>query len=84
MSQYDIKPPAVPQLRIYTMGGPIAMNLRAYHIQSDMVVSYIQVDSDIVETNLGPCQIANSVGFKYRENEIEERMKATLDSSSAP
>lgn len=84
MSIYDIKSPAPPQLLFYTAMGPVALNLRAYRVESDMIVSYIQVDSEIVETNFGPCSIANSVGFKFRDNEIDERIKATLESSNAP
>jgi hypothetical protein len=88
MSVYDIKTPTdpatPPQLRMYTIEGPRAFNLRAYRIQSDQIVSYIVIGSDVVETNLGPCSIANSVGFEFRATEIDNRIKATLDASNAP
>jgi len=85
MSKYDIvAEKTTPQLRMITLAGPIAVYLRAYRIQSDMIVSYIAEGSDIVETNLGPCSIANSVGFTFRETDIDDRIKATLDNSNAP
>lgn len=85
MNQYDIKIPSkVPQLRIFTAVGPVAFSLRAYRIESEMIVSYLQVDSDVVETNLGPCTIANSLGASYRATDIDDLIKVSLDTSNAP
>lgn len=71
-----IKPPAVPQLRLYTPMGPIAHNLLAYKVHSEMIVSYISVDSDVVETNFGPCTIVHAAGMSYNAIEIDNRMNA--------
>jgi hypothetical protein len=71
-----IKTKEPPQLRIYTAVGPVALKLRAYRIESDMVVSYIVQDSNVLEMNLGPCTIWNGSGGSFNATEIDDRMKA--------
>jgi hypothetical protein len=85
MNKYDIGVQStIPQLRIFTALGPVAFNLHAYRIESDMIVSYILEGSDFVETNLGPCSIAHSVGPSFRATEIDELIKASLNILNAP
>lgn len=82
MTKYEIQKPAVPQLRIFTAGGPVALWLQAYRIESDQIVTYIAVDSDEVVCNLGPCSIANSVGPSFNANQLDIRINANKASNA--